>query len=126
MKQRSPGTTNWSWHSWHSHRFLKRYPVATTESLSTEREQAQIWQRSLVFASGAVSHEISRASATASARSVQCRVAPRTEKTSGPLWLPTTLTPSAHNARRQLQAARNRPAGLDAPLEGAPTDSCTP
>jgi hypothetical protein len=30
------------------------------------------------------------------------------------------------NARRQLQAARNRPADLDDAFEGAPTDSCTP
>jgi hypothetical protein len=31
-----------------------------------------------------------------------------------------------HNARRQLQAARNRRKGNHARVEGAPTDSCTP
>jgi len=30
------------------------------------------------------------------------------------------------NARRQLQAARNRWMGNHARIEGAPTDSCTP
>ena len=30
------------------------------------------------------------------------------------------------NARRQLQAARNRGKGNHARIEGAPTDSCTP
>jgi hypothetical protein len=30
------------------------------------------------------------------------------------------------NARRQLQAARNRREGNHARIEGAPTDSCTP
>jgi hypothetical protein len=32
----------------------------------------------------------------------------------------------AGNARRQLQAARNRRKGNHARIEGAPTDSCTP
>jgi hypothetical protein len=39
--------------------------------------------------------------------------------------MPIAIT-CPHNARRQLQAARNRPDGLDAAHEGAPTDSCTP
>src|SRR5882672_1272295 len=39
----------------------------------------------------------------------------------------TSLTSlSAYNARRQLQAARNRRMGNHARTEGAPTDSCTP
>jgi len=33
---------------------------------------------------------------------------------------------SPHNARRQLQAARNHADGLGRSDEGAPTDSCTP
>ncbi|HZN04968.1 MAG TPA: hypothetical protein VFD06_15395, partial [Candidatus Polarisedimenticolia bacterium] len=34
--------------------------------------------------------------------------------------------PRLPNARRQLQAARNRRMGNHARIEGAPTDSCTP
>jgi hypothetical protein len=37
-----------------------------------------------------------------------------------------TLMNCLPNARRQLQAARNRADGLGDAHEGAPTDSCTP
>jgi len=42
------------------------------------------------------------------------------------LYSDRSLAANGHNARRQLQAARNRRKGNHARIEGAPTDSCTP
>lgn len=71
-------------------------------------------------ATAAIDHDGRRPTTTTRLASKRCSVhAPASLHVS-----PYHLDP--YNARRQLQAARNRRKGNHARIEGAPTDSCTP